>query len=122
MIPENTALLIEKLKSSTISNQISWTKTSRDNEFKLALAKGSITTDLWNDDDSDSDAVDFAILNMDGDIIERLSFVPTAKERTYYNLLVELHTIVKRSYYKVDETIQLLLDEVEHKTQPLKDS
>ena len=119
MIPENTSALIEKLKHTTASKQITWSKTSRDNEFKLALAKGAITIDSWNDDES-SDNIDFVILNTDGDQIERLVFSDIPKEKVYYKSLLELHTLVRRSFYKVDETIQLLLNEVENKISTLK--
>jgi hypothetical protein len=39
MIAENFKLLIEKLKLKTIKREACWTKTSRDEEYKLHLGK-----------------------------------------------------------------------------------
>ncbi len=107
---ENFITLIEKLKNKTASKQAIWSKTSRDNEFKLELQKGAITTDNWNDDDENS-FIDLSIINENGDTIDRVYFHSSEKED--YKKLLELHDLVKRAYYKVDETIKNIFNELD---------
>lgn len=74
MINTSVEEIIEKLIKKTKAGQVIWTKTSRDTEFKLELAKGAITTDNWHDDETGLDFIDFAIYNIDGNAIERVVF------------------------------------------------
>lgn len=108
MIPSNMIDLIKALIVKTVSKKAIWGKTSRENEFKLYLEKGAITTDCWNDDRG-GESVDFAIYNIHGDKID--NFI-AEKGDTDYTLLIELHSAAKREFYKVDETIGNLFDEI----------
>lgn len=110
MIPENLNALIKKLIDKTTSKKAVWSKTSRDSEFKLELNKGAIITDNWDDENSGMN-VDFSILNEFGDIIERIAFRHIDVDN--YNTLMQLHNEAKRSYYKVDETIKTIFDELD---------
>jgi hypothetical protein len=111
MIPENISSLIEKLKQKTSNKQANWLKTSRENEFKLELNKGAITTDNWNHKDVGM-MVDFAILNEYGDEVERIMVIE-AEEIEDYKFVLELHNLAKREYYNVDDTIKTIFDELD---------
>ncbi|CCG53698.1 Protein of unknown function [Flavobacterium indicum GPTSA100-9 = DSM 17447] len=108
MISENIKILIDKLKKKTESGQAIWTKTSRDTEFKLELQKGAIVTDNW--EDGQGFFVDLAILNENGEIIERDFFNVNEED---YKTLYEVYLLAKNSYYKVDETLKTIFDELD---------
>ena len=109
MISENIKILIDKLKKKTEAGQAVWTKTSRDTEFKLELQKGAITTDNW--DDGGGLMVDLAIINDKGDIIERDFFV--SGDNNDFKTLLEIYELAKKSYYKTDETLKTIFDELD---------
>ncbi|OQP44881.1 hypothetical protein A4H97_11020 [Niastella yeongjuensis] len=110
MIPENYKALIVKLKQKTLNKETIWSKTSRNEEYKLVLDKGAITIDKW---DSDSVSyIDISIINDRGDVIDRIQ-VSDGEELNDYNLLSELHAAAKRAYYKVDETIKSIFIELD---------
>jgi hypothetical protein len=102
MIPDNFRILIDKLKDKTLKKEAVWTKTSRDDEFKLDLGKGAILIDSFQD--TGEKQVDISVLNENGDRIDYLAF--SLRDRVDYDDLFELHAIAKRSYFKVDETFQ----------------
>ena len=110
MIPDNFKLLIEKLKAKTSRKEAIWSKTSRDNEFKLDLGKGAITIDNYSDDDG-LNYVDMVVINDRGDIIDRIWF--SRKNLFDYDELVELHNMARRAYYKVDETFKSIFKELD---------
>jgi len=110
MIPENIKTLIEKLIKKTNDNQAIWTKTSLDNEFKLDLEKGAITTDNFETTDGEI-FVDLVIRNENGDIIENVRVGVSEKED--YKLITGLHNIAKRKYYRVEETIKTIFEELD---------
>ncbi len=108
---ENFRILIEKLKAKTIKKEALWTMTSRDNEFKLDLGKGAITIDNWPHDQSGIPLVDLAIFNDVGDKIDYIVYDESEKE--HYEMLLDLHSLAKGSYYKVDETFQNIFKELD---------
>jgi hypothetical protein len=109
MISEKLKTLIEKLKIKTESRQALWKKTSRDTEFKLEFQKGAVTIDNWTDDIGTF--VDLRIINENGDEVEEVVFNSNSFEQ--YIILQELSELVKKSYYKTDETFKTLLDELD---------
>ena len=108
MIPENIKSLITGLIEKTNAKRANWDKTSRPNEFKLHFDMGAVTTDNWYDD-SENEYVDFAIYNSLGDRIDVFS---VSRNNPDYQEIIRLHTTAKKEYYKVDETINGLLDEI----------
>lgn len=108
MIPGNIEKLIRALIEKTLAKQAIWGKTSRPNEFKLHFEKGAVTTDSWDTDGET--VVDFGIYNSYGDRID--SFYASDKDDSY-SLLIALHNCAKREFYKVDETIINLFDEIQ---------
>jgi len=110
MIPENFKTLIEKLKDKTAKKEAIWTKTSRDDEFKLDLEQGAITIDRWESSFGQS-IVDIVVLNEHGDNVDSLEL--TISDNNDYEYLVELHNAAKRAYYKVDETFKSIFKELD---------
>lgn len=108
MISANIKILIDKLKKKTELGQAIWSKTSRDTEFKLELQKGAITIDNW--EDGEGLFVDIAILNENGETIERDVFNVSEED---YNVLFEIYMLAKNSYYKIDETLKTIFDELD---------
>jgi hypothetical protein len=110
MIAENFRLLIEKLKYKSSKREAIWAKTSRDEEFKLHLGKVTLLTDCWYDEVTFNKKVDLVILNEDG---EKIDGVILSKGEDDYELLIELHTLAKQSYYKIDETFKSIFEELD---------
>lgn len=108
MISSNIKILIGKLKKKTEIGQAIWSKTSSDTEFKLELQKGAITTDNW--EDGHGCFVDLAIINENGETIERDVF---NKNEEGYDELFTIYLIAKNSYYKIDETLKTIFDELD---------
>jgi hypothetical protein len=108
---ENKILnIINIFKEKTISGDAVWTRTSSDNEFKIQFANATITTDNWFVDNKM--CFDFVILNQNGDTIERLSITDEDFLNSDYALLSSFYETVKNSYYKVDETIDSIIKEL----------
>lgn len=110
MISNNIEILIEKLITKTKAGQAFWDKTSRDSEFKLELQKGAITSDSWSD--GNGVFVDLAILNDEGEIIER-DFFDLHENQEDYSKLYDVNMAAKNSYYKLDETLKTIFDELD---------
>ena len=111
MIPENFKTLVDKLKDKTTKKEAIWSKTSRDDEFKLDLGKGAITLDRWLNEETNEQMVDIAVINDRGDRVDTIVFPSYEKEE--YKYLVELHSLAKRAYYKVDETFKTIFKELD---------
>jgi len=109
MMNANIKLIAEKLINKTDLGQAIWTKTSRDSEFKLELTKSSITTDLW--DDGGIKWIDFCIYNVNGDPIEREAF--SENQVSDFTLLEKVYESANKSYYKIDETLKTIFDELD---------
>ena len=99
MISEKIKILIEKLRSKTESKQAIWKKTSRDTEFKLEFQKGAVVTDNWTD--GEGLHVDLAILNDNGDIVERVIYDYEQEED--YKKILEVYELAKKSYFKSNQ-------------------
>lgn len=112
MISENLAVLIEKLKKKTVDGQTKWSKTSAENEFKLVLTKGAITVDNWPNSNDGKTYADLAVINENGDVIERAIFNDD-EEIEDYNIILGLHEQISKSYFKVDETIKTMFEELD---------
>ncbi|MCD8423635.1 hypothetical protein [Tenacibaculum finnmarkense] len=100
-------ILIEKSKSKDAI----WHKTSRENEFKINLKSSTITVDSWYNDKDGFNYIDFLLRNQRGDKIGRLVYTDDAENEEYEHLSI-LHNYARESYYKVDETIDDIFDEL----------
>ncbi|MFH6963576.1 hypothetical protein ACHRVK_14370 [Flavobacterium plurextorum] len=111
MISDNIKILIGKLKTKIEANQAIWSRTSRDTEFKLELQKGAITVDSWEDSTLGS-VVDLAIFNENGDIVDSVA-AQINEDPEDYKVLLEIYELAKKSYFKVDETLKTIFDELD---------
>ncbi len=100
MIPENLKILVDKLIGKTIAKKAIWSQTSGSNEYKLDLGKGAITVNLWSEDN-----VGLNIFNEQGEIIESLDVFAREED---FKKIYDLYSEARRSYYKVDETINAI--------------
>lgn len=107
MIPENIKNLIEALIKKTKEKGAIWGKSPRESEFKLSFDKGAVTIDSWNN--YNEDYVGFAIYNIHGDKVD--NFILQSSDDGY-DLLLALHNEARREFYKVDETITGLFNEI----------
>lgn len=108
MIPEKIQLLIKTIIEKTNNNEITWGKTARENEFKLFMDTGAITTDRW--DHEDIQYVDLSIYNNFGDKIE--NFFPDESSKDF-EIINELHKSARREFYKVDQTLEGMFQELQ---------
>jgi hypothetical protein len=99
--------LINRLKEKTESGELKWEKTSRENEFKVDMKNGAVSTDLWNE--MGNEIIDFRVYNMIGDLIGSWSYNPG--DINFHSIL-ELHTIIVSKYLRIDETLDGLLEEL----------
>ena len=114
MIEQSYREIIEKLIQGTKHKKIKWEKTQRDTEFKVVLGRSMVTTDNW-DLDTGSKCVDLALWNSDGVVASRIAFEDNQEEGDDYKALMELYTLVRNSYYKVDETFAEVLSHLDFK-------
>jgi len=111
MISERLKKLIELLKEKTLSKKTIWNKTSGHGQFKLSISDGSaVTVTEWSD--NYNTGYEVVIFNSNGDAIERFSTETedTSKEEQY--LIQSFHKAASDSYYKVEETMDALLNSI----------
>ncbi|MEC7770837.1 MAG: hypothetical protein VX798_06615 [Bacteroidota bacterium] len=102
--------LIEKLISKTKSGKAHWGKTSSENEYKLAFKNAMITSDTWFDNTTGMQVADFIIRNNRGDTIQQFVF---HESEDGFELLKNLNASIVESYFKVDETINDIFNELD---------
>jgi hypothetical protein len=110
MISEQYTELINKLLSKTIEKKIQWQKSSSQGEFKLQLTIGTLTINKYDESYNNSAVVTINIYNNSGDKIDTLYVEDSAPE---YKLLDSFYSSIRRSYYRVDETIQGFFSELD---------
>lgn len=109
MIDKKHKDLINKLTEKTRAKKANWSKTSGNDEYKIALETATITLDNW--EDRGMNYMDFRIFNDRGDLISTLTF--PENELIDYNFLRKLHDFAKENYYRVDETIDDIFSELD---------
>ncbi|WP_288447308.1 hypothetical protein [uncultured Chryseobacterium sp.] len=102
-------ILIQMLRDKTANKDAIWSRTSGENEFKIEINKATITTDCWYQDDIWY--FDVIILNENGDTIERVVANDGNLDENYM-ILSEFYDVVKNNYFKIDETIDDILFEL----------
>lgn len=110
MIPDKYIELIEKLSSKTAQKMIVWQKTSSGGEFKLQLAVGTLTVNKYDGDFNNKPSIIVNIYNDKGDRVDVIDIEDSMKE---FGLADDFYASVRRSYYKVDETIKGFFDELD---------
>ena len=106
--------LVKALSEKNLRNETIWTKTSGENEFKIKMNKASLTVDHWNDEDGEN--YDLTIYNENGEQIEYVHVMTNdAFDKENFDLLKKHYESVNKTYYKVDETLDSILNEIENK-------
>jgi len=111
MIDPKYKKIIDRLIEKSKTKNAIWNKTSRENEFKINLKSSTLTIDQWHDERDGKNFIDLIIRNQRGDTIGRIVFDKDT-ESEEYNYLSVLHNHARESYYKVDETIDNIFDEL----------
>ncbi|MBS7563579.1 hypothetical protein KHS38_04095 [Mucilaginibacter sp. Bleaf8] len=109
MLSEKYIGLIKKLFEKTKSKAAIWQKSSTQGQFQLQLSSGIVTVSKYDGDYNNNPAVFISIYNASGDRIDTLNVESDDHEFVLAN---ELYSMVRRSYYKVDETIDGFFDEL----------
>lgn len=109
---EKTKLLIDNLSSKTSKKEAKWERFGRTDKFNLLLDSGVVSIDKIST--NKGIIYQLSISNLKGDTIYQLNGI---KKEAFtfdsdYDLLRDLHQNVKKSYFKVNETIDGLLGEI----------
>jgi hypothetical protein len=117
--------LIENLLAKTKKRETNWDRVGKTDRFILYLDKGKVSVDKVLSNKGNL-FYQFNIINTKGDNILTISETKNSNtfpppDATDYNLLKELHEEIKKAYFKVEETIEDLLGEVEKEGEIGKD-
>lgn len=104
--------LINRLLRSTKENRISWSRTSRQNEYitdvsnySITITKLSQSTFSISNDNSDKFAI--SLINESGDTIDIQEVLSSDAD---CNLILDLYAEARRSYFKVNDVLDTLID------------
>lgn len=108
-------ILIKALTEKNLNKGTVWQKTSGEGEFKIQLNKATLTIDKWNDDDGDNFSLE--IYNEDGEKIQQIHTMASLihEDAENFTLLSDLYNSVINTYYKTDETIDSIINEIKNK-------
>ena len=116
MVPEHIEKLIEQLVKKTQLNQATWQSSSGEHAFQIKLKAATIEIDLWIDERENTEYAGIRIYNNDGVLIDYYAARYSDSNNRYsYDLLLNFHSVVKRSYYNVDKVMENLFKEIETK-------
>jgi hypothetical protein len=101
------ALLIRK----TENGRAIWRETSAKQQFSTKLESGTILIEPAFDKSENSKIFILSILNDTGDRVFSLTVSPL-KEKGDFNLVARLYDTIQRKHFKVDETLDSILDEL----------
>lgn len=112
--------VIRKLTEKSGNREVNWLKI-RDNEFKVLLKSGAITISKNYFDPEEQYYLYLRIYNLQGDTIYENSTNEneeiTESTQLSFKTLDELFTLARSSYYKVEETIESIIDELSHENE-----
>lgn len=114
MIPEKLKKLIVLLTAKTLDKKAIWNKGSYDNQFKLSLPNGiAVAVHQW-DDNYQNSFWEVIVFNDQGNPIERYETSSDSEtSRDDFALLKSFHKAANDQYYKVEETMDTLLNSIE---------
>ena len=111
MIPEKLKQIITLLKDKTLSKKAIWNNASGGEQYKLLTGGGSsiVVTLLYGN--YNAEYYEVAVYNTDGQAVEIYS---SEAENDHDDLMLikSFHKAARDSYYKVDETMDSLLEEL----------
>jgi hypothetical protein len=111
MLNENLKKLIDSILAKTKARKLKWLETSGEEEFKLNLNSGSVFVNSWFDDFTGEENIRIEIYNEGNRKIENYT-ISESNGSHEYQLLSDLHSEVKRSFFKVEETYKGMLEEL----------
>jgi len=110
MIPDKLRKLIELLTQKTLNKKAIWNRGSGDNQFKLSVGAGvSLTVTQWFDSYKDEVGYQIVVFNDNGQAIERYDTSDETNKEDF-ELLRIFHKAANDQYYKVEETMETLLN------------
>lgn len=112
MIPEKLRQLIQLLTGKTKEKKAIWNKVSGNSQFKLSISDGiSITINEWDEQYNDN-SYEVVIFNSNGEAIQRYFSTNDHTPPEDYEILADFHKAASDQYYKVDETMDALLNSI----------
>lgn len=115
---ERVKKIVATLTKGTKENKLDWERTEREKEYMVKLSNGAITVDNWTsyDDDTgeESSLLDIGFLSKNGEVIDRVVFSNNGDYKDYRELS-NLHDAARRNHFKVDQTLDVILNEIERK-------
>lgn len=107
--------LVDSISSKTRNKQAIWERIGNSEQFSLQLETGKVLLSILSTNDNNKVLYQLAIINLRGDRIFELN-VKTPESYSYdpdFDSLKALYEDVKKAYYRVDETIEGMLGEVD---------
>jgi len=101
------ALLIRK----TADGRAKWRETSAKQQFSTKLESGTILIESTLNKTDNGPVFILSVLNDTGDRVFSLTVSPL-KEKDDFNLVSRLYDTIQRKHYRVDETLDSILDEL----------
>jgi len=111
MIPERLKKIVSLLKEKTLTKKAIWNKTSGQDEYKLTIGEGSSIVVSENFGNYNQEYITICIFNSGGDLVERYDNEQETDDESN-SLVLSFHKSARDAYYKVDETMEHLLDEI----------
>lgn len=104
--------LVHCLVDSTVENRIRWQRTSRQNEYttevlNYSVAITSLSQGTFSIVKSQSEKYALTLFNEDSDLIDIIEVLLNDSD---YEVMERLFCEARRSYYKVDEVLDGLID------------
>ena len=111
MIPEKLKQIITLLKDKTLSKKAIWNNASGGEQYKLLTGGGSSIVVTLSYGNYNAEYYEVAVFNTNGQAVEMYS---SESEDNLFDLALvkSFHKAARDSYYKVDETMDSLLDEL----------
>ena len=111
MIPERLKKIVTLLRDKTSEKKAIWNKTSGQDEYKLQIGEGSSIVVSFDYGNYNSEYITISIFNKNGDMVERYD-TENEQDEDSSKLLWSFHKAARDSYYKVEETMEHLLNEI----------
>ncbi|WP_431294603.1 hypothetical protein [Pedobacter sp. P26] len=111
MIPERLKKIVTLLRDKTSEKKAIWNKTSGQDEYKLQIGEGSSIVVSFDYGNYNSEYITISIFNKNGDMVERYDN-ENEQDEDSSKLLWSFHKAARDSYYKVEETMEHLLNEI----------
>jgi len=99
------------LRDKTSEKKAIWNKTSGQDEYKLQIGEGSSIVVSFDYGNYNSEYITISIFNKNGDMVERYDN-ENEQDEDSSKLLWSFHKAARDSYYKVEETMEHLLNEI----------